>query len=49
MEVSVWANKVNLDWLHERGLPVRQIVAIFSGAGVVGNRGWGGMPCPRTP
>jgi len=48
MEVNVWANKVILDWLHERGLPVRQIVAISSGAAVVGNRGWGGYALSKA-
>jgi benzil reductase ((S)-benzoin forming) len=48
MEVNVWANKVILDWLHERGLPVRQIVAISSGAGVVGNRGWAGYALSKA-
>ncbi len=48
MEVNVWANKVILDWLHERELPVRQIVAISSGAGVVGNRGWAGYALSKA-
>lgn len=41
MEINVWANKVVLDWLLERGIEVGQIVLISSGAAVRGGKGWG--------
>lgn len=41
MRVNAWANKVILDWLIDRQLPVTQIVAISSGAAVNMHHGWG--------
>lgn len=41
MDTNVWANKVVLDWLLQWHRPVAQIVAVSSGAAVLGNRGWG--------
>ena len=41
MRVNVWSNKLILDWLIERQLPVDQIVAISSGAAVNMSHGWG--------
>ena len=41
MDINVWANKVVLDWLVQWRRPVAQIVAVSSGAAVLGNRGWG--------
>jgi NAD(P)-dependent dehydrogenase (short-subunit alcohol dehydrogenase family) len=41
MRVNAWANKVILDWLIARQLPVTQIVAISSGAAVNMHHGWG--------
>ena len=40
MNINLWANKVLLDWLIQRALPVRQIVLISSGAAVRGGYGW---------
>ena len=48
MEINVWANKVILDWLLDWGRPVRQIVAISSGAAVLGNKGWGGYALSKA-
>lgn len=48
MDVNVWANKVILDWLLESGIDVAQIVAISSGAAVLGNRGWGGYALSKA-
>jgi len=45
MGVNVWANKVLIDWLGKR---VEKIVAISSGAGVNGNRGWGGYSISKA-
>ncbi|GAB4170070.1 MAG: SDR family NAD(P)-dependent oxidoreductase [Wenzhouxiangellaceae bacterium] len=41
MRVNVWANKVILDWLIERAIPVGQVIAISSGAAVNMHYGWG--------
>ncbi len=41
MRVNVWSNKLILDWLIERQLPVDQVVAISSGAAVNMSYGWG--------
>ena len=41
MRVNVWSNKLILDWLIRRQLPVDQIVAISSGAAVNMSYGWG--------
>ena len=48
MRVNVWANKVILDWLIERQIPVGQIVAISSGAAVNMNYGWGGYSMSKA-
>jgi len=48
MEVNVWANKTLLDWLHQWGKPVDQIVMISSGASILGNRGWNGYALSKA-
>ena len=48
MDVNCWANKVVPDWLHGWRRPVGQIVAISSGASVLGNRGWGGYALSKA-
>lgn len=48
MRVNAWANKVILDWLIERQLPVDQVVAISSGAAVNMNYGWGGYSLSKA-
>ncbi|MDT8438470.1 MAG: SDR family NAD(P)-dependent oxidoreductase [Wenzhouxiangellaceae bacterium] len=48
MRVNVWANKVILDWLIERAIPVGQVVAISSGAAVNMNYGWGGYSLSKA-
>ncbi|MDM8547883.1 SDR family NAD(P)-dependent oxidoreductase [Candidatus Venteria ishoeyi] len=40
MDINLWANKVILDYFHQRALPIKQIIAISSGAAVSGSRGW---------
>ncbi len=40
LNVNLWANKVLLDWLLSQIPVVTQVVAISSGAGIHGNRGW---------
>jgi benzil reductase ((S)-benzoin forming) len=41
MDINVWANKAIIDWLAARAHAPRRVVMISSGAGVVGNHGWG--------
>lgn len=41
MNINVWANKLIIDWLSARTTPPKRIVLISSGAGLVGNHGWG--------
>jgi len=48
MRVNVWSNKLILDWLIERRLPVGQIIAISSGAAVNMNYGWGGYSLSKA-
>ncbi len=48
MDVNLWANKVILDGLLQRGLAVGQIIAISSGAAVLANRGWGGYTLSKA-
>lgn len=48
MDVNTWANKAILDWLHAWGRPVTQVVAISSGAAVLGNKGWGGYALSKA-
>ncbi len=48
MEINLWANKRVMDWLHEWGRPVGQVVMISSGAAVLGNRGWGGYALSKA-
>ena len=40
MDINTWSNKVVLDWLHDQGRSVGQIILISSGAAVLGNKGW---------
>jgi NAD(P)-dependent dehydrogenase (short-subunit alcohol dehydrogenase family) len=48
MEVNVWANKMLMDWLHDWGRPIEQILMISSGAAVLGNKGWGGYALSKA-
>ena len=48
MDVNAWANKIILDWLHAWGRRVTQVVAISSGAAVLGNKGWGGYALSKA-
>lgn len=48
MRVNVWSNKMILDWLIERQIPVDQVVAISSGAAVNMNYGWGGYSLSKA-
>ncbi len=48
MDINVWSNKVILDWLLASGIEIDQIVAVSSGAAVLGNRGWGGYALSKA-
>lgn len=48
MTINVWANKVILDTLFQRGIEVRQVVAISSGAAATGLRGWNGYAISKA-
>lgn len=48
MDINVWANKLIIDWLRGRGINVRQIVAMSSGAAVNGHKGWGGYALSKA-
>ena len=48
MRVNVWSNKLILDWLIERAIPVDQVVAISSGAAVNMSYGWGGYSMSKA-
>ena len=48
MDINVWSNKVVLDWLLRWRRPVNQILAISSGAAVLGNRGWSGYALSKA-
>jgi len=41
MDINVWANKLIIDRLAARRVVPARIVLVSSGAGVVGNHGWG--------
>ena len=41
MDVNVWANKVLIDILVQKGVHIRQMIAVSSGAAVNGSKGWG--------
>ena len=40
MDINLWANKIILDCFIGKSIKVKQVVAISSGASVVGSRGW---------
>ncbi len=48
MEVNLWANKAVMDWLHDWGRPIGQVVMISSGASILGNKGWGGYALSKA-
>ena len=48
MDINVWANKVIIDHLIKRAIPVRQLILVSSGAAINGNRGWGGYAISKA-
>jgi NAD(P)-dependent dehydrogenase (short-subunit alcohol dehydrogenase family) len=48
MDINVWANKQIFDTLLEMRMPIRQLVAISSGAAFYGSGGWGAYSISKT-
>lgn len=48
MDVNMWANKVILDYLIHKGIEVKQVIAISSGASVNGSLGWNGYSLSKA-
>ncbi|MFN4262476.1 MAG: SDR family NAD(P)-dependent oxidoreductase [Thioalkalivibrionaceae bacterium] len=47
-DINVWSGKAVLDALHRRGTPVRQVIAMSSGAAVLMSRGWNGYAMSKA-
>lgn len=48
MDVNMWANKVILDFLIDKKIDVKQVIAISSGASVNGSLGWNGYSLSKA-
>lgn len=48
MDINLWSYKVVMDWLHDSGIPVGQVVFISSGAAVNSNKGWNGYALSKA-
>jgi benzil reductase ((S)-benzoin forming) len=48
MDINLWANKAVMDWLHDSGIRLRQVVFMSSGAAVNGNKGWSGYALSKA-
>jgi NAD(P)-dependent dehydrogenase (short-subunit alcohol dehydrogenase family) len=48
MDINLWANKAVMDWLHDSGMRIRQVVFMSSGASVNGNKGWSGYALSKA-
>lgn len=48
MDVNMWANKVILDFFIHNAIPVRQVIAISSGASINGSLGWNGYSLSKA-
>ena len=48
VDINVWSNKVILDWLAASQVEVDQVIAISSGASILGNKGWGGYALSKS-
>ncbi|MGR9105829.1 MAG: SDR family NAD(P)-dependent oxidoreductase [Gammaproteobacteria bacterium] len=48
MDINLWANKAVMDWLHDSGLSIDQVVFMSSGAAVNGNKGWSGYALSKA-
>ncbi|WP_044204202.1 SDR family NAD(P)-dependent oxidoreductase [Flammeovirga sp. OC4] len=48
MDVNLWSNKVILDTILKKGIAVKQVVGISSGASINGNKGWSGYSISKA-
>lgn len=48
MDTNLWANKVILDFLIEKGMDAEQVIAISSGASQSGSLGWNGYSLSKA-
>lgn len=48
MQINVWSNKVIFDTLQALPLPIKQVVAISSGAAFNGSGGWGAYSVSKS-
>lgn len=48
MDVNMWANKIILDFIIEKKISVKQVIAISSGASVNGSLGWNGYSLSKA-
>ena len=48
MDINMWANKVILDFLIDKKINVKQVIAISSGASVNGSLGWNGYSLSKA-
>jgi NAD(P)-dependent dehydrogenase (short-subunit alcohol dehydrogenase family) len=48
MDINLWANKAVMDWLHDSGISIGQVVFMSSGAAVNGNKGWNGYALSKA-
>jgi benzil reductase ((S)-benzoin forming) len=48
MDVNMWANKVILDFILDKKIKVKQVIAISSGASVNGSLGWNGYSLSKA-
>lgn len=48
MDVNMWANKIILDFIIDKKIKVKQVIAISSGASVNGSLGWNGYSLSKA-
>ena len=48
MDVNMWANKIILDFIIDKKIRVKQVIAISSGASVNGSLGWNGYSLSKA-
>jgi len=48
MDVNMWANKIILDFIIDKKISVKQVIAISSGASVNGSLGWNGYSLSKA-
>ena len=48
MDINMWANKTILDFFIKKGIRLKQVIAISSGASVNGSLGWNGYSLSKA-